>query len=272
MLLTNNAPLQRDTSVQRANDTNQASQQNQQSQAQSFRPAPQFGQQILFLLLQLIQLLLQNIEPPKPEPQPLKLDQSQQNNLKQLLGVDPNAPFSVQVLDNDGNGTLSAGDTAIVNGGITGGEIQRKVLTDDDIAQINAPKTNVPEDFTANQQKWQSFAGDPEASLSYTTQQSCFCPSEFTRPMNITEFGGEITSATYADTGEAVPDNIRQSLQTVDERFEQLGNAYENGAAQVNVTYDPQFGYPTSVFIDQSELIADEEISYSISNLGIALP
>ncbi len=273
MLLTN-TPIHRDSPVQRANtnNINQAPQQNQQSQASSFRPTPQFAQQILSLLIQLIQLLLKSISQPKPEPKPLALSPSQQDNLKQVLGINPNAPFSVEVLDSDGNGKLSSGDTAIVSGGITGGEIQRKTLTDEDIKQINTPKGNLPEDFSNNLQKWQSFTGGPDEFLSYTTQQSCFCPREFTRPMNITESNGQITSATYADTGETVPDNIRQSLQTVDQRFEQLRNAYESGADQVNVTYDPQFGYPTSVFIDQSQLIADEEISYSISNLGIALP
>ncbi|MGB0846457.1 MAG: DUF6174 domain-containing protein [Thiolinea sp.] len=268
-----NFSVQRDNTVQRANPQDNQATQSRAGRSHSFSPAPQFNQQLLLLLIQLIQFILQNISQPRPEPQPLQLNQSQQDNLKQLLGINPNAPFNVQVLDNDGNGTLSAGDTAVVNGGITNGEIQRKTLTDADIAQINTPKGNVPADFSTNLQKWQSSAAsDPQASIFYTTQQSCFCPSEFTRPMNIIESNGQISSATYADTGEAVPDNIKQSLKTIDQRFDELRNAYENGAAQVDVTYDNDRGFPTSVFIDQDRRLADEEISYNITNLAIALP
>ncbi|MEZ5538209.1 MAG: DUF6174 domain-containing protein [Thiolinea sp.] len=247
---------------------------------QSFQP----DNAILQQLLQLIQQLLQQCshqpddpkqppQPPQPqEPKPVELTPNQQSNLRELLNIEPNAPFVVQVLDEDGSGTVSVGDTAVANGGITGGEIARKTLTADDVAQINQTKGSVPQELTDNLQKWQSFTGGPDEFVSYTTQQSCFCPQDFTRPINITESNGQITSAVYADTNEQVPDNVRDSLQTVDQRFEQLQNAYENGAATINVQYDPQFGYPTSVFIDQSQMIADEEVSYTISDLGIALP
>lgn len=237
-------------------------------------PQPPVNGQLLQLLLQVVMQLLQLLlqQEPEPEPEPLALKPNQQDNLKQLMGFTPNAPVGVQVLDEDGSGTVSVGDTAIVSGGITGGEISRKTLTADDVAQINQTKGGTPQAFTDNLQKWQSFTGGSDDFVSYTTQQSCFCTPEFTRPMNISESNGEITSATYADTNEPVPDNIRQSLQTVDQRFAQLQNAYENGAARVDVEYDPQFGFPTSVFIDRSELIADEEVSYTITDLGIALP
>ena len=136
----------------------------------------------------------------------------------------------------------------------------------------NNPDGKVPADFTANQEKWQSISNEPGASISYTTQQNSFSLPDFVRPMNITESNGQITSATYADTGEPVPDNVRQSLKTVDERFEQLKDAYENGADRVDVTYDSQFGFPTSAFIDRDFRIADEEFGFTITNLGVAIP
>lgn len=246
--------------------------QSQQGKSSGISPAPQFSNTILQLLLQLILQLLQQLLQPEPEPKSLDLSKLQQDNLKQLMGFDPNAPVGVEVQDNDGSGTVSVGDTAIVNGGITGGEIGRKTLTEDDVAQINQTKGAAPQEFTDNLEKWQSFTSGPDEFVSYTTQQSGFQPPEFTRPMTVFERNGEITRATYADTNEPVPDNVRNSLQTVDQRFAQLQNAYDNGAATVNVEYDAQFGFPTSVFIDQSEMIADEEVRYSITNLGIALP
>ncbi|PIE00984.1 MAG: hypothetical protein CSA79_01410 [Thiothrix nivea] len=227
---------------------------------------PPFNNVILQLLLQLIVQLLQQIlqNQPEPEPESLPLTSNQQNNLKQLFDVDPNAPFGVEVLDEDGSGDISEGDTAILNGGITGGEVSRKTLSQADVENINQSKGEVPQAFTDNLQKWQQA---DTGAHQYETRQVCFCPQEVTRPMTVTELQGRIVNAVYADDKTPVPDNIRNSLLTVDERFAQLQEAYESGADTIDVQYDPQSGYPASVFIDQSRQIADEEVSYSISNL-----
>jgi hypothetical protein len=85
--------------------------------------------------------------------------------------------------------------------------------------------------------------------------------------MRITESNGNIIDATYADTGETVPSYIRDGLLTMSERFDQLEEAYLSGADRVDVSYDAQLGYPSSVYIDRSFMMADEEISYSIKDL-----
>ncbi|MEZ5477549.1 MAG: DUF6174 domain-containing protein [Thiolinea sp.] len=238
------------------------------------RQQPTIGNNLQQMILALLQQLLAQLQqgpgkPTQPEPQPktLELNQTQQDNLKNLLGFTSGAPVSVEVRDEDGNGQLSAGDTAIANGGITGGVITEKTLTAEDVDAINQTAA-VPQTFTDNLQKWQQASAGAD-SISYTTQQTCFCPLEFTRPMNITEQNGQITSATYTDTGEDVPANIVDSLQTVDQRFAQLQQAYESNAERIDASYDPELGYPTSVFIDRSFMIADEEILYNISNLSI---
>lgn len=251
--------------------TSQNNTSNSASQA-SFQSQNPLNSLILVLLLQIIQQLLQLIDQPEPpaEPEALDLSDAQQNNLKGLLGIDPNAPVNVQVLDQDGSGELSAGDVAIATDG-AGNEIARRTLTDADIQTINNTG-NLPAEFTDNRQQWEQITSDPQASVEYTIQRSTFSPVDFNRPVNVVEQGGEIVSATFADTGEAVPQNVFDSLDTIDDVFERLENAYENNAATVNVTYDEQFGYPTSVFIDQDERIADEEVGYTISNVAIALP
>lgn len=238
----------------------------------AFQTQNPFNNLILVLLLQIIQQLIKLIEQPQPpvEPQPLNLSDAQQNNLKTLLGIDPNAPVNAQVLDQDGSGELNAGDVAIATDG-AGNEIARRTLTDADIQAINNTG-NLPAEFTENRQQWEQLTSDPQASVEYTIQRSTFSTPEFNRPVNVVEQGGEIVSATYADTGEPVPQNVFDALDTIDDVFARLENAYENNAATVDVTYDAQFGYPTSVFIDQSEMIADEEVGYTISNVGIALP
>ncbi len=251
---------------------------NQSPDGQGFQ-RPSFGHgnnggisgNILSLVQQLLALLQQCNQPPPPPPAALKLSTTQDSNLKQLLGFTEGSPVGVQVLDNDGDGQVSVGDTAIVSGGITGGEIQRRTLNEQDVRAINTVP-DLPADFLANQAKWEQASNDPLISNQYTLQQTCFCPPDYTRPMNITEQNGKITQATYVDNGEAVPVYVLDGLLTMDERFEQLQDAYESGADRIDVTYDEKLGYPTSVFIDRSFMIADEEVIYNINNLQQAIP
>ena len=221
---------------------------------------------IMTLVQQLLSLLPKGGQTRPDRTPTLKLTSEQEAGLKNLLGFS-NEAISLKVLDRQRDKTLSAGDVVIVSGGITGGEITRHTLTQKDIDQLNG-KTDLPADFVASRAKWDAATSDGQTA-SYTAQSSCFCPEDYTRPMNITEQNGKIVDATYADTGEAVPNYIRDGLLTMNERFDQLQDAYLSGAERIDATYDPQLGYPSSVYIDQSFMMADEEISYNIKGLEL---
>ena len=55
--------------------------------------------------------------------------------------------------------------------------------------------------------------------------------------------------------------------RTIDGLFDRIADAWASNAASIRVTWDRQFGYPRSVFIDQSLMIADEEQSWTIEFL-----
>ena len=55
--------------------------------------------------------------------------------------------------------------------------------------------------------------------------------------------------------------------RTIDGLFDRIAEAWASNAVSIRVTWDPQFGYPRSVFIDQSLMIADEEQSWTIESL-----
>lgn len=59
---------------------------------------------------------------------------------------------------------------------------------------------------------------------------------------------------------------LRYSAITVDEAF-LLIDEYEGKADSIKVSYDERFGYPSSLLIDPSKDIADEEIIYSFYDL-----
>ena len=115
--------------------------------------------------------------------------------------------------------------------------------------------------------------------VSYTAleRRSCFCTPASTRPIviEVTRRQGAtvpsgteaITAATYFDDGEPVPDEVRQLLRPADALFDEIREAAEAGAHAIEAVYDPELGYPRSVFIDREAGIADDEIGWSFELL-----
>jgi hypothetical protein len=225
----------------------------------------------LFNILQ--QLLQQFTNPnsnPRPNTQALQLNDSQNKNLRTLLGLQDSSPFTVSVLDKNGNGKLNAGDIAVSYGGITGGEVGRRVLTAADIKAINstAPTNNANlNTLNNNEAKWK--AASANGNYDYTVQFGGFTAPEYRRPITVSVNNGQVSNMTYADTGEAVSADRQVSVPSMSDLFQELRDAYKNNAAQVNVTYDPTYGYPSSMYIDRSATMADEEVSYSVSNVKV---
>ena len=205
---------------------------------------------------------------PQPQAQPLQLTKQQDKALRERFGI--SGALSYQVLDSKKDGKLSAGDTLVISGGITGGEISRQKLTQKDVNAINGKgSSDAQQALNANRAKWEAQGID---DYSFTVQRSCFCTPDSTRPINVQVRNGSVTSATYADTGETVPDDRAYNKQsiyntlTVDGLFNSIDQAIKGGAAQVDVTYDKQFGLPTSIYVDQNQQMADEEYGMTVSN------
>lgn len=95
-----------------------------------------------------------------------------------------------------------------------------------------------------------------------TLSRSCFCPPEYRGPYEVVVEEGRVQTVVYE--GEGVPDD---RALTVEALFDLLNEAYEQKAARIDVTYHPALGYPTSLYIDYSEQMADEEVGYTVAEL-----
>ncbi|MFN0245458.1 MAG: DUF6174 domain-containing protein [Kofleriaceae bacterium] len=104
-------------------------------------------------------------------------------------------------------------------------------------------------------------------SYTFHSRRSCECTTEATREMFITVENGAITSAIYVDNEMPVPQNLRDSLFTIESAFEEIQTAIDENAHMIYVEYDASLGYPASIAIDYSAQIADEELSLIISNV-----
>jgi hypothetical protein len=96
-------------------------------------------------------------------------------------------------------------------------------------------------------------------SYEYAIERLCFCPVEYLGPARIRVAGDSVVERSYTATGDPVPELFAAGFPSVDGLFAILAEAYERGAHEVEVTYDPETGVPLEFFIDDEENAADDE-------------
>ncbi|UCC17087.1 MAG: hypothetical protein JSU58_00605 [Dehalococcoidales bacterium] len=129
---------------------------------------------------------------------------------------------------------------------------------------------SVPQELTNNEKLWK----DQELKdYDFTLERQCFCPEDWRGPVNIEVRNGTAVSVTYQSDGTVVTEGKFDDVDTIDKLFTLLKNAFagkgdfEQKADSVDVTYDGQMGYPATLYIDVSQLMADEEQGYTVTNL-----
>lgn len=125
-----------------------------------------------------------------------------------------------------------------------------------------AGKSSVQVLLEQSQQKWAEQGID---SYGYQLQISCFCPPDVTQPVIVTVRGGATTSIINAVNSTPVENGRFEKYSTVDKLFDIISTAIENNAAEISVSYDEKFGYPTRIYIDSIKQAIDDEIAYNIS-------
>ena len=107
----------------------------------------------------------------------------------------------------------------------------------------------------------------PYADYSYSLEMRCYCANQ-DQKYRITVAGGEVTDVTWATEGDghAVGDPVsdeyaRVTIQDVIDK----GN--DPKAAQVDVEWPAGQDYPTSIYVDQDKMVADEEVTWVISDV-----
>lgn len=98
----------------------------------------------------------------------------------------------------------------------------------------------------------------------------CFCPFSQQMPLNIEVLNGRVVSMTYRD-GTTVPEGERANFSayaTIDELFASTGDALQR-ADQIDVKYDPVYGFPAQVQIDFIKNAVDDEMALSASGFEV---
>jgi hypothetical protein len=117
--------------------------------------------------------------------------------------------------------------------------------------------------------KWES-AG--YSHYTYLYRLSCFCPPQLLETARVSVSDGQVTAVYLMDSDAPAPPDTYDMYDTIDGLFVRLERDLANDPAVFEVTYDGAAGYPTSAQVDISEQIADEEYSFTASDLAVAIP
>lgn len=107
------------------------------------------------------------------------------------------------------------------------------------------------------------------STYSYTYKRMCFCPEEEDIVVKVQY--GDVVSAFYSPSNTPVLPDRLDDLMTIEKFFLLIQDAISKKVAELDVTYNAEFGYPERIFIDVDKLIADEEITHFISKLHSGL-
>ena len=113
-----------------------------------------------------------------------------------------------------------------------------------------------------NQARWERSGIN---NYAYETAWQCFCPPEYTALVNVDVAQGQIAALEFVDSamGPVIPGQER--YLTVDGLFDFIQDALDRDAFQIRAEYDSELGYPREVFVDYSELMADEELGFIVT-------
>ena len=109
-------------------------------------------------------------------------------------------------------------------------------------------------------------------SYTYSYRMACFCAPQLLETALVSVSGDQVTAVYLVDSASPAPPETFNFYYTIDGLFERLAADLAREPAQFDVTYHPEAGYPTSASVDVSEQIADEEYSFTASDLVAVSP
>jgi len=110
------------------------------------------------------------------------------------------------------------------------------------------------------------------AEYEYVYRMSCFCPPQVLEAARVRIADGQVTDVYLVDSDRPAPPETWDLYHTIDDLFERLTSDLDRDPARFDVTYDGSLGYPTSAVVDISFQIADEEYSFTASDLIAVTP
>jgi hypothetical protein len=109
------------------------------------------------------------------------------------------------------------------------------------------------------------------ANYDYTITRGCECSPESVGPVVIEVRHHQVQNRRYL-TGTAVDPQFAEIFSAVPGLFDLIEEAILEPAAGLAVRYNAEYGYPETIQIDWVAGVADDEVSYHISDFTVIAP
>ena len=118
---------------------------------------------------------------------------------------------------------------------------------------------NPQTDFETNLAKWEEL----DTSDYYFTQTiSCYCTEEYRLPKEVRVVEETIVSI----NGENYNPEVHYDFRTINGFFDFIEEKAKSDPSSFGVSYEEQYGFPIRIALDPVEQIADDEITYRLSD------
>jgi hypothetical protein len=117
--------------------------------------------------------------------------------------------------------------------------------------------------YNQNLHKWERKAPSTRC-YNMTIQPTCFCAPPLASPHQVVVKNGKAQNSTTDEFSGTMP-TINDLFRLVDR--ECIKNCPKQGAGVCNITYNQDYGYITTLFINPTKVITDRELNYTVSNV-----
>jgi hypothetical protein len=115
--------------------------------------------------------------------------------------------------------------------------------------------------------KW--LENEPSSYSYHVVRNAFFDFLSDSGPAEVVVRNGVVVSRTFVKSGAPVPLTLWDQYSTIDRLFGHILEARRSGAVAVNVTYDPRYGFPTLISVDQAIDATDDGYSFVASNFRV---
>ncbi len=119
------------------------------------------------------------------------------------------------------------------------------------------------DDATTNLNLWNEKKIE---NYSFSFKRICFCPLEYVGPQQVVVQNGKVVTV----NGAAYNSSQRYGvIPTIPELLLTIKSHIDKNPVKKTLNFNSTYGYPTSVFFDFSELMADDELGYEVTNFKV---